>query len=1020
MNVHASTIAAFFRVGMTICLSILRFAPAEGAPIHFRGQGAELTISELSERMIEIVLTPIDQASGKARSAPPSSVLVEQKRQVLWSSRQLDKAEEIAVGKLRVEIAPEPLTVTIRGADRKIIQQLTFGVHDDDSMTFRADAPVLGMGEGAQQLDRRGAAYTMKDGWGAWERPTFGSWVAVPFLIGTDGWAMFVQHPLGQFDLRESTATFTPWSDQSDCPLVVYLIAWDSPADVLAESARLFGHTPMPPKWALGYMQSHRTLAGPDEVLQVAREFRQRKLPCDALIYLGTGYCPAGWNTGHASVDFNPQTFDKPAEMIDQLHGMNFKIVLHQNAPPRQLTGMKIVRSDAPRAVEKTLANAPTSTISDYWARHRQTFLLGVDGWWPDDGDELDRESRLARHRMYFEGPLLDRPNVRPWNLQRTGYAGAQRYGGWIWSGDVDSRWRTLAAQVAVGQNHSLSLSPYWGSDVGGFYPSDELTGELYVRWFQFGTFCPSFRAHGRTWHLRLPWGWNTGEFGPLEHAENPDPNELHNAQVEPICRKYLELRYRLLPYNYTLCREAHDSGLPLMRALWLHYPHDPHAVARGDEYLWGRDLLVAPVTAPGATERTLYLPEGPWYDFWTNDLHAGGSEITRQVDLATLPLFVRAGAILPLDPVRQCTGESTNEPTTVRVYTGRDGEFRWYDDDGASLDYLSGEFTWIRLNWDDGQRRLTIEPDGDGRIATTPHDLVIELVPSGERKSLRYDGRPVEIAFLSPLPPQIHAAAAPATDNGQVRAVPPELRKSLKLDPFYAKFADANRLPVLSSAKVSDAGLVEAVYLIKQMLSKRDDIRQAMIERKVRFVVMAPDEMTTDVPEQRGMKPKDYWDRRARGLGGRVCSCGEENLLNLEGDRYRTENILIHEFSHTIHNFGLHTVDPTFDDRLKKTYEQALADGRWKKTYAATNYEEYWAEGVQDYFDCNSNAPCDGVHNDVDTREELRAYDPELFSLIDGVFRQTPWRYVRYDRRNKSAERPATEHPSATSNAAP
>ena len=159
---------------------------------------------------------------------------------------------------------------------------------------------------------------------------------------------MFVHHPLGQFDLRESTASFTPWPDQSDCPLVVYLIAWDcagrragrnySPVRAHADAAEV----------ALGYMQSHRTLAGPDEVLQVAREFRQRKLPCDALIYLGTGYCPAGWNTGHASVDFNPQTFDKPAEMIDQLHGMNFKIVLHQNAPPRQLTGTKIVRSDAP------------------------------------------------------------------------------------------------------------------------------------------------------------------------------------------------------------------------------------------------------------------------------------------------------------------------------------------------------------------------------------------------------------------------------------------------------------------------------------------------------------------------------------------------------------------------------------------------------------------------------------------------------------------------------------------------
>jgi alpha-glucosidase (family GH31 glycosyl hydrolase) len=129
------------------------------------------------------------------------------------------------------------------------------------------------------------------------------------------------------------------------------------------------------------------------------------------------------------------------------------------------------------------------------------------------------------------------------------------------------------------------------------------------VRWFQFATFCASFRAHGRTWHLRLPWGWNTAKFGPVEHREGPDARELHNAQVEPICRKYLELRYRLLSYNYTLCREAHETGLPLMRALWLHYPADDKAVARGDEYLWGADLLVAPVTAKGASQRKVYLP---------------------------------------------------------------------------------------------------------------------------------------------------------------------------------------------------------------------------------------------------------------------------------------------------------------------------------------------------------------------------------------------------------------------------
>ena len=246
-----------------------------------------------------------------------------------------------------------------------------------------------------------------------------------------------------------------------------------------------------------------------------------------------------------------------------------------------------------------------------------------------------------------------------------------------------------------------------------------------------------------------------------------------------------------------------------------------------------------------------------------------------------------------------------------------------------------------------------------------------------------------------------------PATrgdDSRQVSSVPDQLREALELDPFYAKHVSAGGLPVLSSAKVSDAALVEAAALINHMLDGREDIRQAMIERKVRFVVMAPDEMTTDVPEQRDMRPKAYWDARARGLGGQICSCGEENLLNLPGDRYSVENILIHEFSHTIHNFGLKSVDPEFDERLKKTFERSLAAGRWDKTYAATNHEEYFAEGVQDYFDCNATSPREGVHNDVNTRDELRAYDPELFALIDEVFRQNPWRYVRYDARQPAS----------------
>ncbi len=231
-----------------------------------------------------------------------------------------------------------------------------------------------------------------------------------------------------------------------------------------------------------------------------------------------------------------------------------------------------------------------------------------------------------------------------------------------------------------------------------------------------------------------------------------------------------------------------------------------------------------------------------------------------------------------------------------------------------------------------------------------------------------------------------------------RVGAVPKELRESLKLDPFYAKYVEFKGYPILASKTVSNSALLEARYLIGRMLDGREDIVRALCKSKCRFVVMSPREMTTDVPEQRNMKPKDYWDKRARGLGGRITSCGEENLLNLKGDRYYNENILIHEFAHCIHRWGLREVDPKFDGRLRAAYARARDKGLWKGTYAATDEKEYWAEGVQSYFDCN--APVGGVHNDIDTREKLAKYDPILFELIDEVFKKSSFRYVRYDKR--------------------
>ena len=229
---------------------------------------------------------------------------------------------------------------------------------------------------------------------------------------------------------------------------------------------------------------------------------------------------------------------------------------------------------------------------------------------------------------------------------------------------------------------------------------------------------------------------------------------------------------------------------------------------------------------------------------------------------------------------------------------------------------------------------------------------------------------------------------------------------KELGLDPFYTKYVSAHGLPVVGSAKVSDFALREAAYLVDQMLSHRPEIRDAMIKNKIRVAVMAYSERTTDIPEHRDMKPKDYWNIRARGLGASrrtpVVSCAEENLLNYRGDPYSTENILIHEFGHGIHGVGLAAVDPTFGTRLRKAYKDAKDKGLWKGTYAGSNVGEYWAEGVQSWFDTNRQN--DSQHNHVDTRDELKAYDPELAKLCNEVFGDGPWRYVRPDHRKEQA----------------
>ena len=715
------------------------------------GKPVEVVVSEVGPATVRLTLLPLGK--GGPASVPDGGFLVpaaEGKR--VASARTDRKLRPVRSGNLVVRFTPEPPALHVETRDGKTVQRLALDSAGAGMRFLLPRGPLLGLGQGGPQFDRKRTTDRMRNGQGGYNLRTHGGRAPVQWLVGTDGWGMFIHSPCGSFDFTGPEGKFSPFGDA--LPLDVFVVASADPKEIVREYARVTGFAELPALWTLGYMQSHRTLAGPEEVLAVARTMREKKLPCDALIYLGTEFCPSGWNTRNGEFAWHAGNFPDPKKTIDDLHARDYKVVLHIVIEGRRLSGTAGGPCDPKNAVPS--GRTPDDKwpedrdVACYWPYHKPLFDLGVDGWWPDQGDGLDAPSRLNRHRMYWQGSRLWRPDERPFALHRNGAPGMQRYAAFLWSGDVQSLWETLKTHVPVAVNTGLSGIPYWGTDIGGFIPTAEYTGELHVRWFQFGAFCPSFRSHGRHWHLRLPWGWDGGDGGPKETTTFiPDPAELRNPRVEPILRKYLELRYRMLPYIYTAAQEACETGLPLIRALWLHFPDDPAAVGRGDQFLWGPDILVSPVVEKGATSRRLYLPPGTWYDFWTEERLAGGRDIDRPVDLETTPLHVRTGAILPLGPVKQYVDEAVDAPLTLVVYSGADGTASLYEDDGRSFAYKQGDWMRTEIVWRDDPRRLSLRL-GRGSRMRPPLRRTVEVRVAGEKavRTVVFDGRPVEITL--------------------------------------------------------------------------------------------------------------------------------------------------------------------------------------------------------------------------------------------------------------------------------
>lgn len=640
---------------------------------------------------------------------------------------------------VKVSYSPIRLEITYRG---KPLQVLDICEKTGTVSFPTGSGPLFGLGHGYKtRMERRGNNYDLRvNGQVRGIIDNYSATSPTPYVISTEGWALFFHQPWkGAIDLSGTEGKFKKYP-AAYCD--IFVVACEEPLDAPREYYSFTGLPPMPPKYAFGFQQSYRTLIynGKNYVLETARWMREHKIPCDVLVYLGTGYCENGWNTYNGNFEFHPDVFPEPEKTMQALHDMNYKISLHVT---RCFTGLHGSVNDT-----QYVSPLEYDHAKNYWKRHVDEIysIAKNEAWWPDDADEVDMEQRLNRHRMYYEGSLRLHPDIRPFQMQRNTFPGANKWGGIIWSGDINSEWETLKNQVPIGLNVALSSSPYWGTDTGGFFSTPEYDAELFIRWVEYSVFTPFLRFHGRPSFLHNPWGWSMFqsldemplELNPSVPRDGPPSVRLPDDRVEPLCRKYINLRYELLPMFYTLSREA-CSGLPMMRPLWCYWPDDDTAVKTDSQYMLGESLMVAPVTTKGAEEWEVYLPRGVWYDYWTGKQYAGGKNIMVSAPLDTIPLFVKAGGILPKAPVVQYVDTAAKDdfdPISIEVYAGSDNSYTLYEDDGISLGYRRGEYSETTFDWDDRSASLSIR----GKSSIFPgkkRKIEVLIRPSGEKQTL-------------------------------------------------------------------------------------------------------------------------------------------------------------------------------------------------------------------------------------------------------------------------------------------
>ncbi len=600
---------------------------------------------------------------------------------------------------------------------------------------------------------------------------------AIPFLIALRpelGYGIFFNTTCwSQFDLGAKQPGVWQMETRGD-ELDYYIIYGPEPAKILSTYTQLTGRMPMPPRWALGYHQCRWSYESQDIVRKLADEFRQRRIPCD-VIHLDIDYM-----NGYRIFTWSPKRFANPKGLIDGLKQDGFKVVTisEPGVKYEPEANYQVFDEGAKNDyfIRKTngqifhgyvwpdkavFPDFIRPEVRNWWGNLQKSLTdIGVAGIWNDmnepalddrpfgdpgnkisfpldahQGPADEKTTHTETHNAYglmmaqasYQGVEKSLPGERAFFLTRAGYAGIQRWSA-VWTGDNQSLWEHLEMSIPMLCNLGLSGVAFVGADIGGF--AGNATAELFARWMQLGMLYPLMRAHSAlTTAQHEPW--------------------MFGDKVEKICREYIELRYRLLPYIYTLFWSAATTGAPILRPLLYHFPKDPKTFTLADQIMLGPSILAAPICRPGVEHRAVYLPEGRWYDWWNGEAFEGPTVILAHAPLEQMPLYVRAGAIIPMAPVMQHVDERPLERLTLRVWKGT-GEFTLYEDDGHTFEYKTGAFcTTTHRVRSEGERTVVEIEARECSFSPAARETIVELVGVGEQRFVN-DGTARQLTFSS------------------------------------------------------------------------------------------------------------------------------------------------------------------------------------------------------------------------------------------------------------------------------